>query len=134
MLIVIIIFLIAITSLFFMIIFRAWEIKKVETSIPLPSREIVPKVYFRHIEKIVLYLTKYIIQSIVFISVKYWFIGLTKIKKWGLKNWPKVYKFFKKNRVDVNPARNSFIRKTILESKIRIKSIKEKVKREHGDK
>ena len=116
-----------------MIMFRAWRIDKAEELSSLPTRKIVPEVYFRHIEQIGLYLAKYIIQSIVFIVMKYWFIALTKIKKWIGKSLPKLYHFFYKKTESVEPQNDSFFRKAVLESKIKIRKIKENVRREHGE-
>lgn len=131
--VIIIIFFIAIISLFGMIMFRTWEINKAKDSNPLPTRKIVPEVYFRHIEQIVLYLTKYIIQSVVFVVMKYWFIILTKTKKWIGKSLPKLYRFFYKESIKIETQNDSFFRKAILESKIKIRKIKENVRREHGE-
>lgn len=116
-----------------MVTFRAWEIKTGRVEIPYQAKSILPKIYFRHVEKIMLYLTKHIVQWIVLMAVKYWFIVYTKTKKWAGKKLPKIYDFFKtKPKVLIQP-KNSFIQKAILESKIKIRNIKEKVKREHGE-
>jgi len=111
--------------------FRAWEIKtsRVETS-PKNGR-IFPEIYFRHIEKIMLYLTKHIIQWIVLKLVKYWFILYTKTKKWTCNNLPKIHSFFKKKTREIDQNRNSFIRRAVLESKMKIRGIKEKIRKEH---
>ena len=133
MLATIIIFSIAILSLFGMMLFRAWEVRQKESENPLPSRKIVPEIYFRHVEKIMLYLTKYIVQSIVLVTVKYWFIVYTKASKWIGENWPKMYSFFKKKEEDNTPPhKNSFIQRAIVESKIKIRHMKEKVLKEHA--
>jgi len=115
-----------------MVMFRAWEI---ETSrIPKHSnRNIFPKIYFRHVEKIMLYLTKHIVQWIVLVAVKYWFIVYTKTKKWTRKNLPKIFKFLKKESKEVKKQSDSFVKKAILESKTKIKRIKEKVRKEHEE-
>lgn len=117
-----------------MIIFRAWEIKKIGDEKSLPTRKLVPEIYFRHVEKIILYLTKYIVQTVVFVFMKYWFIFLTKTKIWAGKNLPKIYNFFdKKSGVDNSlPQTHSFLRRAVLESKAKIRKIKENVKKEHG--
>lgn len=134
MLIYIIIFFIVTITAFGMLQFRAWEIKTSRFEMPISKRDIFPKIYFRHIEKIMLYLAKHIIQWIVLIVIKYWFIIITKIKKWGLKNLPKIDKFFKKKVNDENiPKKYSFVRRAILESRMKIRHIKEKVRMEHED-
>lgn len=116
-----------------MLIFRAWKIRTARVEKPLPNIEIFPKMQFRHVEKLMLYLTKHVIQWIVLVVVKYWFIIYTKTKKWAGKKLPKIYEFFKDKSQNINHQKNSFVRRAILESKIKIRRIKEKVKREHGD-
>ena len=113
--------------------FRAWEIKTSRFEIPTSSKSIVPEIYFRHIEKIVLYLTKHIIQWIVLMVVKYWFTISTKIKKWTGKKLPKISKFFKQKQKDISQKKKSFIRRAVLESKIKIRYIKEKVRKDHEE-
>jgi len=130
MLIFIIIFFVAIISALGMLMFRAWEIKTSRVEDP-SSTQIFPKIYFRHVEKIMLYLAKHIIQWIVLIIVKYWFILVAKTKKWGDKNLPKISEFFKKKTNNINEQRNSFVRKSILESKMKIRHIREKVRKDH---
>jgi len=131
LLILIIIFFVAIISAFGMLMFRAWEIKTSRVENTSSTREIFPKIYFRHVEKIMLYLAKHIIQWVVLIVVKYWFILVAKTKKWGDKNIPKISEFFKKKTSDISKKRNSFIRKSVLESKMKIRNIREKVRRDH---
>jgi len=131
--IIIIIFLIATISVLGMITFRAWEIKTGRVEISNPSKSILPKIYFRHVEKIMLYLTKHVVQWVILMSVKYWFIFYTKAKKWIYKKSPKIHSFFHKSPKNITEQKNSFIYKAILESKIKIKNIKEKVRKEHGE-
>ena len=128
-----IIFLIAIISLFGMLMFRAWEIKTSRVEEPISEKSKLPKIYFRHVEKIMLYLAKHIIQWIVLISVKYGYIALTKVKKWIKNNLPKINNFFRDGVDKVKQYRNPFISRAILESKVKIRRIKEKVKKEHGE-
>jgi hypothetical protein len=132
MLITIIIFFIAITSTLLMVMFRAWEIKTSRFETSPNRRNIFPEIYFRHIEKIMLYLTKHIIQWVVLILVKYWFIIYTKTKKWTCNNLPKIHKFFKKRTGEITEQKNSFIRRAVLESRIKIRNIKEKVRKDHA--
>lgn len=82
-----------------------------------------------------LYLTKRAIQWVVLVVVKYWFIGVTKFKKWVQDKWPKVYVFFAGiPKSPENTKRPSYVRRAVVESKIKIKRVKEKVKREHAEK
>ena len=130
---IIIIFFIAIISLFGMLMFRAWEIRTSRALKPEPGTDVLPKIHFRHVEKIMLYLAKHIIQWIVLVVVKYWFIISTKVRNWIGRNWPKIYNFFKEKTEDINQQKNSFVSKAVLESKIKIKRIREKVRREHEE-
>lgn len=133
MLVTIIIFFISIVSLFGMVMFRAWEIKTSRNETPLLIRKIVPEIYFRQIEKIMLYLTKHIVQWIVLVSVKYFYIVLTKTRKWTRNNLPKISKYFKSKAQDIKQKNDSFVKRAINESKAKIKRIKEKVRKEHED-
>ena len=118
---------------FGMLMFQAWEIKTLRTELPPSPRKIVPEIYFRHVEKTMLYLAKYVVQSIVLGIAKFWFIISTKTKKYVVKNLPKIHTFFKKKSKNLNQQKNTFIQKAILESKSKIRKIKEKVKKDHGE-
>jgi hypothetical protein len=134
MLLTITIFFIAIISAFGMLTFRAWEIRTSRISIPEDGSQIVPDLSFRHVEKNMLYLTKHLVQSIVLVVVKYWFIITTKTKKWIADKWPKIHTYFEgKTEGASELTKPSFFQKAILESKAKIKKIKEKVKREHEE-
>jgi len=111
--------------------FRAWEIETARVEKPLPNKNIFPNIYFRHVEKIMLYLAKYIIQWIVLVTVKYWFIFYTKTKKLIKNKLPKIHCLFSKKPINKDIHKNSFINKAILESRIKIRNIKEKIIREH---
>ena len=112
-----------------MILFRAWEIRTKRLSSD-HSGTPPHKVSFRHIEKSMLYLSKHIIQGIILVIVKYWFIGTTKLNKWLCKSWPKLYSLFNSDH-DCSPTPPSFFQKTLKESKLKIRRIKEKVRRDH---
>lgn len=130
--VIIILFLIAIILAFTMLSFRAWQIETLRVEPQTPKRKLIPEIYFRHLEKIMLHLAKHVIQSILLMVVKAWFIVLTKTKKWVGKNWPKISAFFHKQKNELNQQRNTFVKRAVLESKIKIRRIKEKVKREHS--
>lgn len=132
--IIIILFFITIILAFGMLSFRAWEIKTLRTENPGSERKIVPEMYFRHLEKIMLHLAKYIIQWIILVVVKGWYILTTRTKKWIGKNWPKINKFFKKKTKEMDEKGMSFVKRAVLESKMKIRRIKEKVKKEHEEK
>jgi len=112
--------------------FRAWEIKTSRVEEPLPSKKVFPKIYFRHVEKIMLYLAKHIVQWIILMVVKYYYIFTTKTKKWVKTNSPKIHKFFNKKPKGEYQQKNGFVRRAVLESKVKIKHIREKVKKEHA--
>lgn len=134
MTILIIVFVISTISLFLITSIRAWEIKtkRIDTS-SIEKRSLLPKVYFRHIEKIMLYLTKHIVQWMVLIIVKYCFILQTKVKKWLQENSPKISKFFGKS-TNSQPKKNTFLQRAILESKWKIRHMKERIIRENENK
>jgi hypothetical protein len=133
--IILILFLIAAIMAFFMLSYRAWEIKTLRADPSISPRKLIPEMYFRHLEKIMLHLAKHIIQIIVLVVVRYWFILITKIKKWTAKKLPKVLELLKKKEQEVKneQQKESFFRKAVLESKSKIKRIKETVRREHGE-
>lgn len=132
MTIIIIIFFISTILAFGMLAFRAWEIRTARISIPDNKDAVLPNLSFRHVEKSMLYLTKHVVQGIVLTCVKYWYIFVTKTRKWVLDKWPKIHGYLeKKDIVSSEPSKPSFFQKAILESKAKIKRIKEKVKNEH---
>ena len=133
MVLTIIIFFIAIIGAFGMLTFRAWEIKTSRVERTPTTQKIIPEMHFRHVEKIVLHLIKHGVQWVVLIIAKHWFITYTKTKKWVLKKLPKVHEFFKKKSKDINQQKNSFFHKAILESKAKIRHVREKVRREHEE-
>lgn len=113
-----------------MLMYQAWRIKS--NKIDISDLGTIPHVPFRHIEKSMLYLTKQFIQWIIILAIKYWFITITKSKKIIRSKWPKVYKVLKRKPQNENePSKMSYIRRSIIESKIKIKRVKEKIKREH---
>ena len=130
MTLVIILFLVSISLAFLVILFQAWEIKTERINSVEVAKIRLPKIPFRHIEKNMLYWTKHIILGLVLVSVKYWFIISTKFKKWFDEKWPKINAYFKKKKDGMVSYRHSFVKKAILESKVKIKRIKEKVKEE----
>lgn len=117
-----------------MLSFRAWQIETSRVNKQVSVNDLLPKIYFRHLEKNMLHLTKYVVQSIILISVKYWFIVLTKTKIWIKNNWPKISNLFRKKSQKINQQKNSFIRRTIRESRVKIKRIRENVIKEHTEK
>lgn len=132
MVLTIIIFFIAIITAIGMLAFRAWEIRTNRVSIPENIENITPDISFRHVEKSMLYLTKHVVQGIILVVVKYWFIVVTKTKKWIIDRWPKVHAYFEnKSEPDDTLKKTTFFRRAILESQAKIKRIKEKVKKEH---
>ncbi len=133
MTLIIILFSISIILAFGMIFLKAW---KIQTN-PNQTEENkinIPELPFRHLEKNMLYFIKHLLQGLVLILVRYWFIVLTKSKKWLNEKWPKITAYFKKNTEKVTSYRHSFVKKAILESRVKIKHIKEKVIKEIDNK
>jgi hypothetical protein len=118
---------------FGMLSYRSWEIKTARTQNIEAKEFVLPELPFRHLEKNMLYLAKYVIQSLVIILAKYWFITITKFKKWFDEKWPKINAYFKKKTDSSISYRHSFLKKAILESKAKIKHIRKKVKEEIGE-
>ncbi len=134
--IIIILFFIAVILAFVMLYYRAWQIKTLRALPETPPHKLIPEMYFRHVEKILLNLAKYLVQWIVLVVVKYWFIIYTKVKKWGVKNWPKVYNLFKSSKekeAEVNSQKYTFVQRAKLELQAKIRHTKEKVRREHEE-
>lgn len=127
----IIIFLISIAFLFGMLFYRAWEIKEGKVEKPDANTNFLPAVYFRQIEKIMLYWTKRGVQWIILVAVKYWTIFVEESKKLINRKFPKAKDLFKK----IGRKRNhgAFIKKAMIESKFKIKKVREKVKKEYED-
>ena len=119
---------------FMMLSYRAWQLETLRTEPATPHGKLVPEIYFRHVEKIILQLVKYTIQWIVLIVVKYSFIIYTKVKKWIVNNWPKVYNIFKSKPQEANPVKYTFAQRAKLELKAKIRHTKEKVRREQEEK
>lgn len=135
MLFTIILFFIAIVVVFGMLYYRAWELRTSRKSIPdgNTTLNIAPDLSFRHVEKNVLYFTKHVLQNILLFVIKWWFIMVANIKRWAM---PKINSYFGKKEVESEeqPKRLSFWRRAILESKAKIRKMKEKVKKEQEEK
>ncbi len=128
MTLVIIIFLVSIAFLFGMLFYQAWEIKEEKIERPARDKNFLPALYFRQIEKIMLYWTKRGIQWMILMTVKYWTILVEENKKIINKKFPQIKTFFKRRRNHGN-----FIHRAMIESKFKIKRVREKVKKEYQD-
>lgn len=133
MLVITIIFLVATISAFGMLFFRAWKIREYGNEKSIYSRRIIPEIYFRQVEKIMLYLTKHIVQWLVLNTIKYWYIITTKTKKFISHKLPKMHNYFRRKPNDEGLQKTSFIKRAVIESKIKIRRIKEKVKKDHEE-
>jgi hypothetical protein len=131
---IIAIFFIAIIIAFGMLSFRVWELRTGRVVISEKDLRPLPTLSFRQTERTVLYLTKYVIQAIIFTGAKYWFITSARAKK-GIQKLPKVHALLHKKsekRTTINKI--SFIKRSVIESKIKIRRIKEKVRKDHEQK
>ncbi|MCX6756466.1 MAG: hypothetical protein NTX85_03940 [Candidatus Nomurabacteria bacterium] len=131
MIFVVIIFFIAIITAYGMLAFRAWELRTGQVDKEIVGSP-VQHLSLRQIEKIMLYLLKHFIQGVVILVVKYWFIAITKISVWLKEKWPKVSAIFEKKPESTIPKKPSFITKAVLESKSKIKRLKQKIREEHA--
>ena len=123
----IIIFFIAVIGAFGMLMFRAWEIR---TSRLIIDKTNTRELSFRYIEKVTLFLVKHLIQWIILTSVKIWFLFFTKSKVLLKNKLPRVNNLFHK-KINNESRKLSFIERAVMESKIKIKKLKEKIKKEH---
>jgi hypothetical protein len=123
-------FFVAIVVAFMTLSYSAWEVRTGRRVILAPSP--VPKLSFRTIEKSVLYLLKTSLQSIVIIGAKFWFLGMAKLRKFSREKLPKIYRFLGMTaRNEDGTKKPSFARRAIMESRTKIKRIRERIKREH---
>ena len=125
----IIIFLVSIISLFGILAYQAEKIRKSKIEKPPKEKNFLPIVYFRQVEKIVLYWVKRWIQWLILTIVKYWTILVEESKKIVNKKLPKTKEFFKKLKRKRNNG--AFFRKAKIESKFKIKRLREKIKKEY---
>lgn len=114
-----------------MLVFRAWEIKTGRITLGEEPKYKL-ELSFRYIEKIILYITKHVIQWIVLSSVKLWFLVITKTRLLIQNKLPKISKFFQKKQNN-DPRKISFVQRAVIESKIKIKKVKEKIKKDHEE-
>jgi hypothetical protein len=112
-----------------MLFYRAWQIESSKNYLFVSLRKLPPEIYFRHVEKIALYTTKRLVQWVVLSGAKYWFKVKAKTNKWIQKNSPRIHKFFEKKE----SKNKTFLGKAILESKIKIQRIKERIEKEVSD-
>lgn len=115
-----------------MLAFRAWEIRTNRVEI-LEKIDHTEGLSFRRMEKIFLFLTKHIVQWIVLSSVKAWYTIITKVRFWIKNKLPKINNWFKKKN-STDSRKISFVQRAVIESKIKIKRVKEKIKQEHEEK
>jgi hypothetical protein len=127
----VIILIISIITALTVLYFRAWELRTGRTT---DTEKIVPVQHLtlRHLERIMLYLTKNVVQYIVLAIVKFWFIIVTKFKIWVKDKFPKLNSRFNKTTDSPAPQKPSFIKKAVLESKSKIKRLKQKIREEHA--
>jgi len=80
-------------------------------------------------------LIKHLIQWIVLSSVKIWYLFISKAKIFIQNKLPKINKFFEKKTTNGTDSRKiSFVERAVMESKIKIKKVKEKIRKEHEEK
>lgn len=115
-----------------MLFYRVWEIKTSRIILKEKNENYLPKLSLKEVEKIALYMIKHIIQSVVIFIIKSWLLFITKTKIWIQNNSPKIHKFFQK-KTCTDSRKISFVERAIIESKIKIKKVKEKIKKEHEE-
>ena len=118
-----------------MLIIKTQKIKSgKDASFPDKRCCIIPEIPFRQVEKIMLYLAKHIVQWCVLMTVKYWLITTNKIKKIVREYLPKIESYFEKNINPNTPRKSSFIHRAIIESKVKIYKMKQKMKEDRENK
>ncbi len=126
----IIIFLISLAIVFGLLAYSTRDVLAGKRQVHAPWS---PDVSFRKIEKVVLYYTKNIVQITVVTVVKYSLITAIKTKKAVKEKLPHIHKRVKKVFGKRNPdGKPSFIQKAVLESKTKIRRVKDRVKKEHA--
>jgi hypothetical protein len=126
--IVIIIFIVAILGAFLMVSYKAWTLRSLPASEIGNTIDYSETFSFRNIEKVVLYWAKHVAVGLVLVVVKYSFTFITKARKWLSEHRPKHAAEIAGLQI-AKPY--SFMRRTIIEAKIKIKRVKEKIRREH---
>lgn len=129
MILMVIIFLISTIFLLGMVFHQAQRIRDSKIEKPPKEKSFLPVVYFRQVEKIMLYWIKRGVQWVILIVVKYWTILIEESKKIINSKFPKVKAFFKKQRKRRN--QNAFFKKAKIESKFKIRRLREKIKKEY---
>jgi hypothetical protein len=129
-------FFIAIACALLMPTYKAWEIRTHRAqSGGGHGVDLIETFSFRNIEKVAQYFIKHIVIAVVLVVAKYWFIGITKTRKWLEENWPKVHRIFEHKSADgIEDGLGkpySFMRRLILETRAKIRRVKESVRRDH---
>ncbi len=116
----------------FGLLYRSWRELKAGKRAIIPQE---PKdISYRTIEKYVLYYGKNFAQILVINVVKYSLIFRIKAKKLVLEKWPSTYEKIKNiGKGKSSNGKPSFLAKAILESKTKIRRIKDKVRKEHEE-
>jgi hypothetical protein len=130
MIFVVLIFFIAIIIAFGMLSYRTWELRTGQVTFN-PSDTEAFELSFRKMERTMLYVAKHLIQGFLLVVVKYWLIAITRVRKWLMEKWPKVYGVFKTKEPSPTPIRPSFFTKALMESKTKIKRLKQKIREDH---
>lgn len=117
-----------------MLAFRDWEIRTLGIETHKNAESPIPHLTFRQIEKNMLHLTKNILQATIVTLARYWFIVATKTDKKIQEKWPRVYALFTKKELPPNTeVKLTFFRKAMLESKAKIRRVREAVRKEHAE-
>lgn len=127
----IVIFFISTLLAFSILYLQIWKLQtgKVEHVSEQEARPILAD--YKRIEKITLYVVKNITFVFILITVKYWYLMTTKLKKWFEEKKPAIVSILKIKQKEPKEFKPTFIRRAIFELKIRIKRIKQAIKKEH---
>lgn len=133
MIFVIIIFFVSILTAFGILYYRKLELANGKGNIEQRTLKIIPDFSLRQLEKNFWILIKYGVQKLILFVVKYWIITNIRVKKWISEKWPLVLAIFKSKKTESETQKSpSFFTKALIESKYKIKRMKQKIKEEHN--
>jgi hypothetical protein len=122
------IFLLSTITAFGVLCYSAWE-AQTETRMPV-GRPPMKKISVRQMERYMLYFLRHFLQLLVLLVVKYWFLALTKAKKFIVEKLPKFHTWLKSVFVNTS-GRPSFFSRMSSDLKVKISHMKDNIKKDH---
>ncbi len=129
----IIVFVIAIITAFIVLDYRVWQMRNSQEVVVFEVKNPASHITLRKIELGILHFLKYCMQKVIIISAKYWFLATAKSKKFISERWPKIHSIFQKKTVIPSEIQQpSFFAKALMESKIKVRHLRKKIKEDHA--